>query len=119
MPSKVNYVAKGESLRKLGFEPGGAAWVASQWLRSGWLWEKVRVQGGAYGAFSSLDLRSGVMTFMSYRDPNLMQTVAAYDGAGAFLRGVADNRSELERAIIGVISQIDAYRLPDAKGYVS
>jgi Zn-dependent M16 (insulinase) family peptidase len=119
MPSKVNYVAKGENLRTLGFAPGGAAWVASQWLRSAWLWEKVRVQGGAYGAFSSLDLRSGVMTFMSYRDPNLTQTLAAYDGAGAFLRGVADNRSELERAIIGVIGQIDAYRLPDAKGYVS
>ncbi|WP_088346280.1 insulinase family protein [Rhodomicrobium sp. R_RK_3] len=119
MPAKVNYVAKGESLPKLGYKPGGAAMVASNWLRGGWLWDKVRVQGGAYGAFSSLDLRSGVMTFASYRDPNLMETVAVYDGAGGFLRGVAGNAVDLERAIIGTIGQLDTYRLPDAKGLVS
>ncbi|MGB0087689.1 MAG: insulinase family protein [Rhodomicrobiaceae bacterium] len=119
MPAKVNYVVKGESLTKLGYAAGGAAEVASQLLRGGWLWEKVRVQGGAYGAFTLLSRRSGILTLASYRDPNLLQTISAYDGAGAYLRGVADNRKELERAIIGTIGHIDRYRLPDAKGMVS
>ena len=115
----VNYVAKGESLPKLGYKPGGAAMVASNWLRGTWLWEKVRVQGGAYGSFTALDRRSGVFTFLSYRDPNLLGTIAAYDGAAGFLRKTAGNATELERSIIGTIGQIDTYRLPDAKGFVS
>ncbi len=119
MPAKVNYVAKGESLTKLGYSAGGAAQVASQLLRGGWLWEKVRVQGGAYGGFASFSRRSGILTFGSYRDPNLLETIAAYDASGAFLRGIADNRKEVDRAIIGTIGQIDAYRLPDSKGRVS
>jgi Zn-dependent M16 (insulinase) family peptidase len=119
MPAKVNFVAKGESLPTLGHMPGGAAAVASHWLRGSWLWDKVRVQGGAYGAFSSLDLRSGIFTFGSYRDPNLLATVAVYDNAGGFLRNAAGNATELERAIIGTIGNIDTYRLPDAKGFVS
>jgi Zn-dependent M16 (insulinase) family peptidase len=119
IPAKVNYVAKGDSLPKLGHAPGGAALVASHWLRGAWLWDKVRVQGGAYGAFSSVDLRSGTFSFGSYRDPNLLETIAVYDGAGAFLRSVAGNATDLERAIIGTIGAIDTYRLPDAKGFVS
>ena len=119
IPAKVNYVAKGESLHKLGYRPGGAAMVASNWLRGTWLWEKVRVQGGAYGSFTALDRRSGVFTFLSYRDPNLLETIAAYDGAAGFLRKAAGNATELERSIIGTIGQIDSYRLPDAKGFIS
>ncbi len=119
MPAKVNYVVKGESLPKLGYKPGGAAMVASQWLRGAWLWDKVRVQGGAYGSFASLDPRSGVLTFASYRDPNLLETIAVYDGASGFLRNAAGNAIELERSIIGTIGQIDSYRLPDSKGFIS
>jgi Zn-dependent M16 (insulinase) family peptidase len=119
MPAKVNYVAKGERLTRLGYEPNGAAFVASHWLRGGWLWDKVRVQGGAYGAHSVLDMRSGTFAFDSYRDPNLLDTIAIYDAAGTFLRGAAGNSGELERAIIGAIGATDRYLLPDAKGRLS
>jgi Zn-dependent M16 (insulinase) family peptidase len=119
MPAKVNYVAKGARLPRLGHAPNGAAFVASHWLRGGWLWDKVRVQGGAYGAHSVLDMRSGTFAFDSYRDPNLLDTVAVYDGAGPFLRSAAANATELERAIIGAIGAIDRYMLPDAKGRAS
>jgi len=119
MPAKVNYVAKGERLTRLGCEPNGAAFVASHWLRGGWLWDKVRVQGGAYGAHSVLDMRSGTFAFDSYRDPNLLDTIAIYDAAGTFLRGAAGNSGELERAIIGAIGATDRYLLPDAKGRLS
>ena len=119
MPAKVNYVAKGERLTRLGYASDGAAFVATHWLRGGWLWEKVRVQGGAYGAHSALDMRSGTFAFDSYRDPNLLDTIAVYDAAGTFLRGAAGDSGELERAIIGAIGAIDRYLLPDAKGRLS
>ncbi len=119
MPAAVNYVAKGESLPKLGHAVSGAAIVASHWLRGGWLWDKIRVQGGAYGAFSMLDRRSGVFSFASYRDPNLLDTIAAFDASASYLRSAAGNAGDLERAIIGTIGSIDSYMLPDAKGLVS
>ncbi len=119
IPAKVNYVAKGADLTQLGYSPGGAAMVASHWLRGGWLWEKVRVQGGAYGGFSALDEKSGLFNFASYRDPNLARTLAVYDGAGQYLRDEAANDQAREQAIIGTIGKIDAYRLPDAKGFTS
>ncbi len=119
IPAQVHYVGKGASLFDLGFEPRGAMQVVNHYLNSTYLWEKVRVQGGAYGGFSAFDRISGVWTFGSYRDPNLMDTLAAYDRAAEFLRSLDLSASELTKAIIGVIGDLDSYQLPDAKGYTS
>jgi presequence protease len=83
------------------------------------LWDKVRVQGGAYGAFCPFDRLSGVLTFISYRDPNIQGTLEVYDQSGEFLRQLDINRAELTKSIIGVIGEMDAYQLPDAQGYTS
>ncbi len=119
IPAKVNYVGKGECLYRLGFRPGGEVMAARQLLATGWLWEKIRVQGGAYGGMCAFDRRSGVFTFTSYRDPNLLKTLDIYDGAANYLRTAAIAEPELVRAIIGSIGFMDTYRLPDAKGMVS
>merc|ERR1711871_113255 len=79
--------------------------------------DKVRVVGGAYGAFCSFDHRSGDFKFVSYRDPNLTDTLTAYDGTGEFLRSMDLNADELAKGIIGTVGDIDSYQLPDAKGY--
>ena len=79
IPASVNYVGKGANLYRLGLRPSGAALVVVKYLRTTWLWEKVRVQGGAYGGFCVLDHRSGNFTFLSYRDPNLLETLDIYD----------------------------------------
>jgi Zn-dependent M16 (insulinase) family peptidase len=87
-------------------------------LNTAYLWDKVRVQGGAYGSGTGFTEVTGSFIFTSYRDPNLLQTLDTYDQAAGFLRrefGEAD----LSRAIIGVIGRMDAYQLPDAKGYTS
>jgi Zn-dependent M16 (insulinase) family peptidase len=115
----VNYVGKGADLYKLGYKPNGAAAVVAKYLRTTWLWEKVRVQGGAYGGFCVFDQRSGGFTFLSYRDPNLLATLDIYDQTSTFLRQVDLSDSELARSIIGTIGDVDAYQLPDAKGYTS
>jgi Zn-dependent M16 (insulinase) family peptidase len=117
-PGQVNFVAKGANLYTLGYTHTGATSVALRHLNTTYLWDKVRVQGGAYGGGSGFDPFSGGFTFTSYRDPNLLSTLDAYDGAAAFLReGVGEQ--DLVRSIIGAIGAIDTYRLPDAKGFVS
>jgi hypothetical protein len=97
----------------------GSVAVITKYLRNSYLWDRVRVQGGAYGAFCVFDHFTGVFTFGSYRDPNLLDTVAVYDGAADFLRRLELPPEELTKAIIGTIGEMDAYQLPDAKGYMS
>ncbi|HAA53392.1 MAG TPA: peptidase M16, partial [Myxococcales bacterium] len=119
LPAQVNYVAKGANLFDLGYKLSGSSLIMTRFLRTTWLWEKVRVQGGAYGGMCGFNLRSGVFTFLSYRDPNLLKTIENYDLAGTFLRDVEINELELTRNIIGAIGDMDDYQLPDAKGYTS
>jgi Zn-dependent M16 (insulinase) family peptidase len=119
IPAQVNYVGKGANLYQLGYELSGSIAVITNYLASTWLWERVRVQGGAYGGFSLFDHRSGVFTFLSYRDPNLLKTLEIYDRTSQFLRQLELSQEELTKAIIGAIGEIDAYQLPDAKGFTS
>lgn len=119
IPAKVNYVAKGANVRALGVEVGGAASAVTRFLYNAYLLEKIRVQGGAYGAGSSYDRSTGIFAWSSYRDPNLLRTLDVYDGTGAFLRSVALDRLTVERSVIGTIGDIDGYQLPDAKGYTA
>lgn len=118
IPAQVNYVGKGANLRALGFELTAAASVALKFLNTTYMWDKVRVQGGAYGGSARYDQTSGNFSFLSYRDPNLLKTLDAYDGASKALNaGIGDN--DLTRSIIGVIGDIDGYEFPDSKGYSS
>jgi hypothetical protein len=119
IPAKVNYVGKGADLYALGVKPSGTHLVTRRYLGTTWLWDKVRVQGGAYGGHCMFDRYSGGFTFVSYRDPNLLGTLDTYDRTADFLKQADLNDAELTRNIIGTIGDIDTYRLPDAKGFAS
>jgi Zn-dependent M16 (insulinase) family peptidase len=119
IPAKVNYVGKGANLYQLGYTLHGSHLVITNFLRTTWLWEKIRMQGGAYGGMCRFDANSGVFSFLSYRDPNLLDTLDNYDLASDFLRQVELSEDEITKSIIGAIGQLDAYQLPDAKGYTS
>jgi presequence protease len=119
MPTKVNYVGKGADLYGAGVKPSGAPLVARAYLRTSWLWDKVRVQGGAYGGQCMFNRYSGDFTFVSYRDPNLLATLDIYDRTAGFLKSAELGEAELTRNIIGTIGEVDSYRLPDAKGFAS
>lgn len=116
-PTQVNYVGKGVNVFDLGYRPHGSSAVVLHHLRSAWLWDRVRVQGGAYGAFCSLDHRAGALTFGSYRDPNFRETLTVYDRSGDYLRTTAFSEAEVTKSVVGAIGAMDPYRLPDAKGY--
>ncbi|MBN1246923.1 MAG: insulinase family protein, partial [Anaerolineae bacterium] len=117
LPASVNYVAKGANLFDLGYELDGSTEVIAHYLRSTWLWERVRVQGGAYGGFALFDAHSGTFGYVSYRDPNLVQTLDIYDQTADFLANLDLSQDELVKGIIGAIGNLDAYQLPDARGY--
>lgn len=119
LPSQVNFVGKGTNLYTSGYKLHGSAFVIAPYLRGTYLWDKIRVQGGAYGGFCLFDQHSGAFNYISYRDPNLDQSLAVYDQAAEYLHSLEISDSELTKAIIGAIGEVDAYQLPDAKGYTS
>jgi Zn-dependent M16 (insulinase) family peptidase len=119
IPAQVNYVGKICDLHKAGYSFHGSSLVAVKYLRTTWLWEQVRVLGGAYGGFCNYGRLSGLMSFGSYRDPNVTSTLAAFDGCGQFLEAVSLDRGELLKAIIGTSGDLDPYQLPDSKGFTA
>jgi len=118
-PTMVNYVGCSANLFDAGYTMHGSALVISRYLQTAWLWEKIRVQGGAYGGMCAFDMRSGAFVFASYRDPNLAASLEIYKATGDYLENLVLSEDELTRALIGAIGQLDSYQLPDAKGYSS
>lgn len=116
--SKIQYVAKGANFLRLGFAYSGSMKVLETILRYEYFWTRIRVQGGAYGAFTQFR-RNGNMLFGSYRDPNLAETVRVYDETAAFLRAFAVSEREMLKYIIGTISTLDTPLTPQMKGEVA
>jgi Zn-dependent M16 (insulinase) family peptidase len=119
IPSQVNFVGKAGNIFESGYQLNGSILAIMQYLNTTWIWDKVRVQGGAYGGFALFDQFSGVLSYLSYRDPNLFETLLAYDMTPSFLRQGNLDQSELVKSIIGAVGDLDAYQLPDAKGFTS
>ncbi len=119
IPVKVNYVGKAADIYLLGHKLHGSYPVVAGYLNTTWLWDMIRLQGGAYGAFNLLDNLSGVFAYVTYRDPNVLKTLAIFDESGDFLRKLQLSDQELTKSIIGAIGRRDQYRLPDAKGFTS
>lgn len=117
IPTQVNAVGKAANLYDLGYTRNGSAAVITKYLRTTWLWEQVRMKGGAYGAGCGFDPRSGIFSFTSSQDPNLVTTLDAFDKSAQFLRNVSLTDLDITRSIIGVISDLDFYELPDSKGF--
>ena len=96
VPTQVNYVAKCTNLYKdVDYKQHGSSVVISKYLGTTWLWDRVRVVGGAYGGFCSFDSTSGHFSFGSYRDPNLAKTIANYDGSTGFLKDLELDNLEI------------------------
>ncbi|MDZ4199779.1 MAG: insulinase family protein [Kiritimatiellia bacterium] len=119
VPAAVFFVGEAFPLFNAGYAFHGSALVAARYLSMSWLWDRIRVQGGAYGAGCRIGRITGVMSFSTYRDPNLERSLDAFAESASFLKDRPLDEKALERAVIGAIGEWDAYRLPDAKGRVS
>jgi len=90
--------------------------MAVRTLSMNWLWDKVRVQGGAYGAACRYNPHSGLISMSSYRDPQFEKTFAAYNAAGTWLSNFVYDGIVRKQAIIGAIGELDTWQMPDARG---
>lgn len=114
MAQDVQYVAKGFNVSQK-FDFTGHIHVLKNVLSYSYLWNRVRVQGGAYGAFTIVS-RDGDFIFCSYRDPHLDNTLQQYDNAVEFIETLELDERELTKAIIGTISDFDTPRSPKQLG---
>lgn len=113
--SNVQYVAKGYNFVELGYKYSGVLQVLKSIARYDYLWNNVRVKGGAYGAMAGFE-RSGNLFFVSYRDPNLKETIKVYDGFENYLAGFDVDNREMTKYIIGTMSGVDTPLTPSMKG---
>ena len=103
---KVQYVAAGGSFAKFGHRYVGSMKVLETILRYEYLWTKIRIQGGAYGATARFEL-NGLGVFASYRDPQLAKSLEAYKQLPSWLKTVEFSNRELDKYVIGTISGMD------------
>jgi len=103
--ASVGFVARAVPGPSYGSREGAQAAVLSQLLGTGFLWERVRTRGGAYGAYASAGGLEPVLTFSSYRDPNISETLAAFREALVSLRAGALSEDQVEKSIIGTVGQ--------------
>ncbi|WP_427113201.1 insulinase family protein [Megasphaera sueciensis] len=112
---KVQYVAKGGNFRQHGFSYTGSLQVLETILQYGYLWTKIRVQGGAYGAFAKF-YTNGDMVLCSYRDPNLKNSIQVYDELAEYLSAFDVSEREMTKYVIGTLSRIDIPFTPSLRG---
>lgn len=113
--SKVQYVARTGNFIDRGVEYTGTLQILKVILSYDYLWQNVRVKGGAYGCMSSFN-RIGEGYLVSYRDPNLEKTMEIYEGVVDYLKNFNVDDRDMNKFIIGTISNIDRPMNPAAKG---
>lgn len=106
-PGKVQYVVMGGNFVKHGYAYKGAMRVLEKILSYEYLWTKIRIQGGAYGASARFNV-NGLMVLTSYRDPQLSKTVEAYKDLADWLENIDIPERELNKYVIGTMSSVDA-----------
>lgn len=113
--SKVQYVARAGNFIDRGGAYSGALQILKVILSYEYLWQNIRVKGGAYGCMSNFN-RVGEGYFVSYRDPHLKRTVEVYEGVVEYLQGFTVSERDMTKYIIGTMSNIDQPLTPSAKG---
>ena len=112
IPAEIGYAAK---CAVLDTPYNGAAECAGQMLTYDYLWNTVRVQGGAYGTGWRVG-RLGDLVATSYRDPNPAGSLKAFSGCGEALRSMSHDAAEVEKYIISAVGNLEPVETPRAAG---
>ncbi len=115
---QVQYVCRAGSFGSRGYTYTGALRVLRVILGYDYLWNNVRVKGGAYGCMSGFS-RDGSAYFVSYRDPHLAQTIGIFEGAPAYVRNFEADERAMTKYIIGAVSTLDRPMTPSVYGKYS
>ena len=115
IPAQIGFATRGYRLGKLGLRFEGSMWLASSILTLGYLWNRIRVQGGAYGAGIQVD-RSGNIFSYSFRDPTPSKTLKADGDAAEFLCAFAQQGEDMDQYIISALNELNPLLSPRDKG---
>lgn len=115
-PGQVQFVAKCGTYANTGVEPNGVMAVMNKILSMDYFWDKVRVHGGAYGCMCNFNDMNLNYTLVSYRDPNLRETIDVFDHAWEYLRDFDADERNMTKFIIGTFGDLDAPLSPRALG---
>ena len=113
--SKVQYVARVGNFIDGGQKYSGTLQILKVILGYDYLWQNIRVKGGAYGCMSNFN-RIGDAYLISYRDPNLERTMEVYEGVVDYLKNFNVSDRDMNKFIIGTMSSLDRPMNPAAKG---
>ena len=116
--SEVQYIGKGYNFKKLSHSYSGTLQVLKTILSYDYLWNNIRVRGGAYGAFFNIS-RDGNVFLGSYRDPNLIETLNTYNNIPEYLKTFDVDEREMRKYIIGTISRLDTPYSTSIKGEIA
>jgi hypothetical protein len=119
IPAQVCYVAKVFPAPAYGEPLAASLMVLSKQLSGGYLYKRIRVQGGAYGGMSRYVPSDNAFSLLSYRDPNLEKTLSVYDRAVDLACDEIIDAQDVEKAIIGTIGALDKPMDPSTKGYTA
>lgn len=112
--SQVQYVCRAGNFIDDGYSYTGALRILKGIMNNEYLWNNVRVKGGAYGCMCNFG-KSGDSFFVSYRDPNLSKTIRVFENAPDFVEQFARDERAMTQAVIGTISELDIPMNPAAK----
>lgn len=115
---QVQYVCRAGNFRKKGLPYKGTLRVLRVMMGYDYLWNNVRVKGGAYGCMCSFG-KTGDSYFVSYRDPNLRKTIDVFEKAADFIAEFDADERTMTQFIIGAVSDLDVPMTPATKGLYS
>lgn len=115
---QVQYVCRAGNFSDKGLPYTGALKVLKVMMGYDYLWNQVRVKGGAYGCMCGF-YKNGDGYFVSYRDPNLQKTIEVYENAAQYIKNAKLDERMVTQFIIGAISELDTPMTPAAKGLYS
>ncbi len=119
IPAQVSYVARVMTAPNFNSPLSPALLVLARHLSNGFLYKRIRVQGGAYGGMCQFDPMGGLFSFFSYRDPRIVETLEIYQEAMALIGDVKLAPEEMEKAIVGTIGALDRPMDPSGRGTVA
>ena len=112
---QVQYVCRAGNFASKGLKYNGALRVLKVMMGYDYLWKNIRVIGGAYGCMSTF-AKNGDSAFVTYRDPNLKNSIDVFEKASEYLRSFDEDERVILKYIIGAISDLDTPKTPSAKG---
>ena len=106
IPAAIGFAAKASKMARHGGSYHGSLFVLENILNFSYLWNEIRVQGGAYGCGFTASA-DGDICFHTYRDPQPGRSLDIFDRAAEFIRGYCANDPDLTPMILGAMASAD------------